>query len=179
MTRLPVEPRRSEPLYCAHDPRVSVREPRQRTDRSQSARGSESHRAASGVRAPWESSGFCRRGVAIQIKFRLVAVGRPCLLKRSCLFSRDHAEASQRQYRGANADVGIGATSYAPARGTLEDRVGNVPRRANAPKHVVELVAQPQQGLHGQVVSPAQAQMLHHFSEPDSMRVARGHGSSS
>ena len=131
------------------------------------------------VRASWESSGFCHRGVAILIKFRLLSIGRPCLLKRSCLFSRDHAEASRRQYRGTNADVGIGATSYAPARGTLEDRVGDVPRRANAPKHVVELVAQPQQGLHGQVVSPAQAQMLHHFSEPDSMRVARGHGSSS
>ena len=75
--------------------------------------------------------------------------------------------------------MGIGATSYVPARGTLEDRVGDVSRRANAPKHVLELVAQPQQGLHGQVVSPTQAQVLHHFREPDSMRVARGHGSSS
>jgi len=35
-----------------------------------------------------------------------------------------------------------------------------------------------QQGLHGQVVSPMQAQVLHHFREPDSMRVARRHGSS-
>ena len=54
-----------------------------------------------------------------------------------------------------------------------------MPRRANAPKEVVELVAQPQQGRHGQVVSPMQAQVLHHFWEPDPMRVARGHGSPS
>jgi hypothetical protein len=74
--------------------------------------------------------------------------------------------------------MGIGATSDAPARRTLEDRVGDVPNRANAPKHVVEFVTQPQQGVHGQVVSPPQAQVLHHFREPDSMRVARGHGSS-
>ena len=47
------------------------------------------------------------------------------------------------------------------------------------PSNVVELVAKPQQGLHGQVVSPTQAQVLHHLREPDSMRVARGHGSSS
>jgi hypothetical protein len=94
-------------------------------------------------------------------------------------FSRGHAEASQRQYRGTNTDVGIGATPYVPARGTLEDRVGDVPRRANASEHVVELVAQPQQGLHGQVVAPLQAQVLHHFREPDAMRVGHGHGSSS
>jgi len=132
-----------------------------------------------GVRAPCEPTGFCRRGVAIQIKSRRLSVGGPGLLKRSYRFSRGHAEASQRQYHGANTDVGIGATSYVPARRTLEDRVGDVPRRTNAPKHSVELDAQPQQGLHGQIVSPPQAQMLHHFREPDSMRVAGGHGSSS
>jgi hypothetical protein len=75
--------------------------------------------------------------------------------------------------------VGIDATSNVPARGTLEDRVGDVSRRASAPKHVVEFVAQPQQGRHRQVVSPTQAQVFHHFREPDSMRVASGHGSSS
>jgi len=75
--------------------------------------------------------------------------------------------------------MGISSTPYVPARGTREDRVGNVPRQANAPKHVVELVAQPQQGLYGQVASPTQAEVLHHFREPDSMWVARGHGSSS
>jgi len=75
--------------------------------------------------------------------------------------------------------VGIGATSDVPARGTLEDWVGDVPCRTNAPQDVVELVAQSQQGLPGQIVSPTQVQVLHHFREPDSMRVARGHGSSS
>jgi len=34
-----------------------------------------------GVRAPWESSGFWRRGVAIQIKSCRLSVGRPGLLK--------------------------------------------------------------------------------------------------
>ena len=81
--------------------------------------------------------------------------------------------------RRANTDVWIGARSDVPARRTLEDRIGDMPCRANAPKHVVEFVAQPQQGRHGQVVSPTQAQVLHHFREPDSMRVARSHGSSS
>jgi hypothetical protein len=66
-----------------------------------------------------------------------------------------------------------------PTRGTLEDRVGDVPRRANVPKHVVKLVAQPHKGLHGQVVSPVQSQVLDHFREPDPMRVASGHDSSS
>jgi hypothetical protein len=33
-----------------------------------------------------------------------------------------------------------------------------MPRRANAPKQIVELVAQSQQGRHGQVVSTMQAQ---------------------
>lgn len=67
--------------------------------------------------------------------------------------------------------------SCVPTRGTLEDRVEDAPRRANAPEHVVELVAQPQQGLHGLVVSPTQAEVLHHFREPDPVRVACGHGS--
>ena len=75
--------------------------------------------------------------------------------------------------------VGIGATAHVAASRTLEDRVGDVSRRANAPQYLVELAAELQQGLHGQVVSPTQAQVLHHFREPDSMRVARGHGSSS
>ena len=64
----------------------------------------------------------------------------------------------------------------APARGTLEDRVGDVPRRENTPKYVIELVAQAQQGLYAHVGSPTQPQVLHHFREPDSMRIARGHG---
>jgi hypothetical protein len=75
--------------------------------------------------------------------------------------------------------VGIGATSYVPARGTCEDRVADVSRRANAPKQLIELLAQAEQGLHGQVVSPVSAQVLDHFREPDSMRIACGHGSSS
>lgn len=41
---------------------------------------------------------------------------RPSLLKRPCRFSRGHAEASQRQYRGVNTDLGIGATSCVAAR---------------------------------------------------------------
>jgi hypothetical protein len=73
--------------------------------------------------------------------------------------------------------VGIGATPDVPARGTLDDRVGDVPPEANASEHVVELVAQSEQGLYGQVVAPPQAQVLHHFREPDALRVARGHGS--
>jgi hypothetical protein len=60
----------------------------------------------------------------VQIKSRRLSVGRPGFLKRPCRFSRGHAEASQRRYRGANTDVGIGATFYVPARGTLEDRIG-------------------------------------------------------
>jgi hypothetical protein len=72
--------------------------------------------------------------------------------------------------------VGIGATADVPARATPEDRVGDVACRPNVPQHVVEFVAQPQQGLHGQVVSPTQSQVLHHFREPHALRVASGHG---
>ena len=50
--------------------------------------------------------------MAIQIKSRRLSVGRPGLVKRPCRFSRGHAEATQRQYRGANTDVGIGATRW-------------------------------------------------------------------
>src|SRR5207342_284783 len=101
------------------------------------------------------------------------------LSQAPCRLPRGHAEANQRQYRRANTDAGIGATPDAPAPGALEDPVGDVSCRANAPTHVVELVAQPQQDRHGQVVSPLQAQVLHHFWKPDAMRVARGHGSPS
>jgi len=68
--------------------------------------------------------------VAVQIKSRRLSVGGPSLLKRPYRFSRG------REYRGANTDVGIGATSYVPALRALEDRAGDVPRRANAPKRV-------------------------------------------
>ena len=70
---------------------------------------------------------------------RRLCVRRPSLLKRG--FSPRHAEASQRQ-SCANTDVGLGATSSAHTR-DLEDRVGDVPHRANARKHVVELVSPP------------------------------------
>ena len=129
-----------------------------------------------GVRAPWESSGFRRRSVAILVQSRRLSVSGPGLLKRPCRFSGGYAEASQRRNRGVHSDVGIGAAPDAPTRRIREGRVGDVPYRANASKHVVEFGAQHRQALDRQVVSPTQTQMLHHFQEPDSMRVARCQG---
>src|ERR1700681_836934 len=76
-----------------------------------------------GVRALWESRGFPRWNVAIQVKSRRLSVSSPGLLKRPYRFFRSHAEASQCEDRGAHAVVGIGATADVPPRGTPEDRL--------------------------------------------------------
>ena len=72
------------------------------------------------VRALWESSGFRCRSVAIQVQSRRLSVRRPRLVKRPGRFSRGHAEASQRQNRGADTDVGPALRPTCPHAGHLK-----------------------------------------------------------
>ena len=73
-----------------------------------------------GVRAPWESSGFRRRSVAIQVQSLRLSVSGPGLVKRPCRFSRGHAEASQRQNRGATLTWGSAPRPMCPHAGHLK-----------------------------------------------------------
>jgi hypothetical protein len=113
--------------------------------------------------------------LAIDIEPSLLPVCSPTFLKSVNRLGGGDTESSNRQDHGANTDVGLRAFADMSTLRTPKNWATDVPFRPNPLKHVVQVVAQLDDGVEGHVLMPRRAQPPNHFWKPHSLRITGGH----